>query len=334
MSKEWPLWEVFIRGSTAEPPPRRQPARAGRRDGDQERPRRLHPPQRGRVDLGREVGSDITASEPVATRGRCSSRRTPRSIATRPSTTSPKKWGTCDAVAPGHEHARRRRARPRRRVAQPPHRDPDARRRPGGLLRDPAPHRRHALILGHRVSRVVRPRAGARRGHRARQRRARPDRPDADVARPRRRGRGQGPHARTISPTCATPGTSATCCSSSARTAISAHTLMRQFLFDALHLELLKALAASAERARRRDRREGRQGGRLSPRALLGPGHPPRRRHGREPRAGCRRRSTRSGPITGEMFVADEKDAEVAAAGIAPDPASIGAPGSRRSATC
>ena len=36
------------------------------------------------------------------------------------------------------------------------------------------------------------------------------------------RGRGQGPHAPTTSPTCATPGTSATCSSSSARTATSA----------------------------------------------------------------------------------------------------------------
>ena len=36
----------------AVPPARRQPARAGRRDGAAQRPRRLHPPLRGRLDLG------------------------------------------------------------------------------------------------------------------------------------------------------------------------------------------------------------------------------------------------------------------------------------------
>ena len=72
---------------------------------------------------------------------------------------------------------------------------------------------------------------------------------------------------------------------------------------------LLKALAALVRPARRRDRREGGQGGRLPPRALRRPGDPPRRRHATRATAGCRTRSTQLWPYTGEMFVADEKDA-------------------------
>ena len=98
------------------------------------------------------------------------------------------------------------------------------------------------------------------------------------------------------------------------------HTLMRQFLFDAYHLELLKALHALVRPAGRRDRGQGGQGGRLPPRAVLGPRRPARRRHATRATAGCRRALDALWPYIGEMFLADEKDATVAAAGIAPDP--------------
>ena len=69
---------------------RGQPARAGRGDGDQERARRLHAAQRGRVDLGREVGGH-RRRPPRATRRRCSSRPTARSTGTRRSFRCPTK---------------------------------------------------------------------------------------------------------------------------------------------------------------------------------------------------------------------------------------------------
>ena len=47
------------------------------------------------------------------------------------------------------------------------------------------------------------------------------------------------------------------------------HTLMRQFLFDAFHFELLKALAVLVRPPRRRDRGEGRR--RRSPTISSGP---------------------------------------------------------------
>ena len=101
------------------------------------------------------------------------------------------------------------------------------------------------------------------------------------------------------------------------------HTLMRQFLFDAFHLELLKALAASTDPRVAEIAAEGRQGGRLPPRALLRP----RRSASATARDESHRRMQDAldalWPYTGEMFVADEKDAQVAAAGIAPDPASL-----------
>ena len=58
-------------------------------------------------------------------------------------------------------------------------------------------------------------------------------------------------------------------------------TLMRQFLFDAWHLQLLKALQSSIRCAHRRDRRQGAEGGLLSPRTFGGSRRPARRRHGR-----------------------------------------------------
>ena len=72
---EWPLWEIFIRsqhglahrhvGSLHAP---------DADDGDQERARRLHAPQRGRVDLGVR-SADVVASSPGRPGSRCSSPR-------------------------------------------------------------------------------------------------------------------------------------------------------------------------------------------------------------------------------------------------------------------
>ena len=101
------------------------------------------------------------------------------------------------------------------------------------------------------------------------------------------------------------------------------HTLMRQFLFDAYHFELLKALQRSTDPRRGRDRRQGREGGRLPPRALLATSSI---RLGDGTDESHRRMQDALDalwPYTGEMFLADDKDAPVAAAGIAPDPASL-----------
>ncbi len=62
---EWPLWEIFIRGQHGLS--HRHvgiAARARRRDGDQERPRRLYPPQRGRVSIWVVEARHIAASSP------------------------------------------------------------------------------------------------------------------------------------------------------------------------------------------------------------------------------------------------------------------------------
>ena len=69
---------------------RGQPARGGRGDGDQERARRLHAAQRGRVDLGGALGRHrrVVAR---ATRSRCSSRPTARSTGIRRSSRCPTK---------------------------------------------------------------------------------------------------------------------------------------------------------------------------------------------------------------------------------------------------
>ena len=69
------------------PPARRQPARAGRGDGPAQRARPLHPPRRGRLDLGRARRG--RSPPPAPTRRTRSSTRPPTSpTATRRSTTS------------------------------------------------------------------------------------------------------------------------------------------------------------------------------------------------------------------------------------------------------
>ena len=66
------LGGVHPQPARAGAPACRQPARARRRDGDQERPRRLHPPQRGRRASGWSRPPTSRRARP-ATRGRCSS---------------------------------------------------------------------------------------------------------------------------------------------------------------------------------------------------------------------------------------------------------------------
>lgn len=97
------------------------------------------------------------------------------------------------------------------------------------------------------------------------------------------------------------------------------HTLMRQFLFDAFHLELLEALAGSsdprvAEIAAKAAKEVAYHMERSSDLVIrLGDGSDESRRR-------MQAALDALWPYAGEMFVADEKDAAVAEAGIAPDP--------------
>lgn len=100
------------------------------------------------------------------------------------------------------------------------------------------------------------------------------------------------------------------------------HTLMRQFLFDAYHFELLKALAGSsdprvAEIAAKAVKEVAYHLERSSDLVVrLGDGTEESRRRMQEALDAL-------WPYVGEMFVADDKDRTAAAAGIAPDPASL-----------
>lgn len=103
------------------------------------------------------------------------------------------------------------------------------------------------------------------------------------------------------------------------------HTLMRQFLFDAWHFELLKALSNSADRrvaeiAQKAAKEVAYHLERSSDLVVrLGDGSEESRRR-------MQAALEAFWPYTGEMFLADDKDIAVAAAGIAPDPASLRAP--------
>ena len=100
------------------------------------------------------------------------------------------------------------------------------------------------------------------------------------------------------------------------------HTLMRQFLFDAFHLELLNALAAStdprvAEIAAKAAKEVAYHLERSSDLVIrLGDGTTESRRRMQDALDAL-------WAYTGEMFLADAKDAQAAAAGIVPDPASL-----------
>ena len=100
------------------------------------------------------------------------------------------------------------------------------------------------------------------------------------------------------------------------------HTLMRQFLFDAFHFDLLKGLTVSsdpriAEIAQKAAKEAAYHLERSSDLVIrLGDGTP--ESHHRMQNA-----LDALWSYTGEMFVSDEKDAEVAARGLIPDPASL-----------
>ena len=180
--RDWPLWEVFVRarrglshthvGSLHAP---------DARDGAAQRPRRLHPPQRGRLDLGRARRRDHRVAARTR-RTRSSTRPPTRSTGTRRSTTIP-------------DEVRAPVTRPRPPLA-------DATR--CGLGDD-------ALVLAQRLGEWIGPRARARGGRRARQHRARPARP-GPLAADATPASSRAPAAtRTTSPTCATSASSATC---------------------------------------------------------------------------------------------------------------------------
>ena len=90
-----------VRARQARPQPRarRVAARRRRRDGAAPRPRRLHPAQRGRLDLG-GPGRRHHRVAARTRRTRCSRRPATRSTGTRPSTRSPTTSPTCDADEP------------------------------------------------------------------------------------------------------------------------------------------------------------------------------------------------------------------------------------------
>ena len=100
------------------------------------------------------------------------------------------------------------------------------------------------------------------------------------------------------------------------------HTLMRQFLFDAFHFELLKALAGSkdkrvAEIAEKAAKEVAYHLERSSDLVVrLGDGTDESHRRMQDALDAL-------WAYTGEMFVSDAKDAQVAAAGLMPDPASL-----------
>jgi ring-1,2-phenylacetyl-CoA epoxidase subunit PaaC len=99
-------------------------------------------------------------------------------------------------------------------------------------------------------------------------------------------------------------------------------TLMRQFLFDAFHLELLKGLAASkdprvAEIAEKAAKEVAYHLERSSDLAIrLGDGSDESHRR-------MQAALDALWPYAGEMFLSDEKDTQAAAAGLVPDPASL-----------
>ena len=144
------------------PPARRQPARAGRRDGAAQRPRPLHPPRRGRLDLGRAGRRDRRVQpgrEGLVLRpGRRQGLPAPDVLRrSRP------RCSTCDDAALGDATYALR-------------------------LGD------DALVLAHRLGEWITNAPAARGGRRARQHRPRPARAGPDPADLRRRGGGRGPH--------------------------------------------------------------------------------------------------------------------------------------------
>jgi ring-1,2-phenylacetyl-CoA epoxidase subunit PaaC len=102
-------------------------------------------------------------------------------------------------------------------------------------------------------------------------------------------------------------------------------TMMRQFLFDAWHVPMLKRLEGSAEaRVAEIAAKAGKEAAYHLERSadiVIGLGDGTAESHARMQAA-----LDELWPYTGEMFLPDDADAAVAAAGIAPDPAALRAP--------
>ena len=96
-ARDWPLYEVFLRGKRGLNHVHVGSLHAAdAADGAAARPRPLHPAQRGRQHLGRARPTDITASARTR-RTRSSRRPATRCTGTRRSTTSPTTSRTCEA---------------------------------------------------------------------------------------------------------------------------------------------------------------------------------------------------------------------------------------------
>ena len=153
----------------------------------------------------------------------------------------------------------------------------------------------NALVLGHRLSRMVRPRADARGGHRAREHRARPHRPGAVALRACGGGRGRGPRRGRARLSARRRASYRNALLVEQPNGDFAVTIARQFLYAAFMAPFWRALAASPRRDSRGDRREGREGGRLPPAPRRRMADPPRRRHAPRAMPARRPRSTSCG---------------------------------------
>ena len=196
--KGWPLWEVFIRA---------------RRGLSHQHVGSLHAPDaamalRNARDVYTRRGEGVSiwvvpsarSPRPVPTRRtRSSIRRWTRPTGTRPSTTCRRGCPTCDRRRPEQPALTSPTQRDRHRPGCPRH----LRSRAGRRRAHPRPA----------TGRMDHPGPADRGGHRAGQHRARPARPGPHAAQLRRRGGGRSPApgTRTIWPSCATSGSSATC---------------------------------------------------------------------------------------------------------------------------
>ena len=137
---------------------------ARRRDGDPARARRLHAPPGRQQRLGGALGPD--RRQRPADKSMYFDPMETRSIGIRASTPCRRRSTTCERDGDRHLAAR--------------------------AARTCCASADTCLVLAQRLSGVVRARADRRGGHRARQHRARPARPGARAAGPRRAGRGPG----------------------------------------------------------------------------------------------------------------------------------------------
>ena len=133
---------------------------------------------------------------------------------------------------------------------------------------------------------------------------------------------GRGSQRRHSSPICATPASFATCCSSSGPNGHFGMTLMRQFLFDAWHIELLEGLVRStdariAEIAAKAIKEVAYHLERSSE-LVIGLGDGSEESHARMQAA-----LEELWPYTGELFLTDDTDRALAEAGVAPPPDSL-----------